>query len=117
MVAGIAASARDSTAFMITADHGTGFGGQTTRNGAEWSDLDMAERLSILVSYRMPEACSAPVDVVNIDVMRAIISCATDLEMPQRDTTTLLGADNPFLVDPARVARIRDDVESGAIRP
>jgi hypothetical protein len=117
VVAGIAASAQPSTAFLITADHGTGFGGQTTRYGAEWSDLDIAERLSILVSYRMPEECSPPLDVVNIDVMRAIISCATDVGMPPRDTTTLLGADDPFLLDPVRLATIRAEVESGALRP
>ena len=60
---------------------------------------------------------SSPEDEVNIDVMRAIMACATDLELPTRDTTVFLGADNPYVVDPERMAGIRQGVENGTLDP
>ena len=106
-----------STAMLLTADHGTGFGDQVDRDGRTWTDLDIAERLGIMLAYRMPEGCEPPVDVINIDVMRAIMSCAVDVELPTRNPEILLGADNPFLLDPGRMAKIRSQVESGTLAP
>jgi hypothetical protein len=105
------------TAILLTADHGTGFGGQVERDGRTWSDLDIAERLGILLAYRLPPACDPPLDVINIDVIRAIMACAVDVELPARNPAILLGADNPFLLDPERMAEIRSQVEAGTLRP
>jgi len=111
----IADMAQPSTAMLITADHGTGFGGQVARDGRTWTDPDIAERLGILLAYHLPEGCEPPVDEVNVDVMRAIMSCAVDMELPIRNPQILLGADNPFVLDPERMADIRAKVEAGTL--
>jgi hypothetical protein len=113
-LAGIAAP---STAVLITADHGPGFGGQLVRDGSTWTDADVAERLGILLAYRLPDGCEPPVDTINVDVMRAIMSCSVDMELPVRRPDFLLGAENPVAVAPDRMARIRSDLEAGTIEP
>ncbi len=117
LVARIAATAAPDTAMLITADHGPGLGGQVNRDGSTWSDDDIAERLSTMLAYHLPSGCPPPEDQVNIDVMRAIMACATDLELPPHDTTVFLGADNPYVVGPNRIADIRRGVEDATINP
>ncbi|HET7846521.1 MAG TPA: sulfatase-like hydrolase/transferase, partial [Acidimicrobiia bacterium] len=55
LVTRLAAIARPSTAMIITADHGTGFSGQVGRDGSTWTDAEIAERLGIMLAYRLPE--------------------------------------------------------------
>ena len=117
LVTGIADIARPSTAIMITADHGTGFRGQVERDGSTWTDADIAERLGIMLAYRLPDGCEEPVDIINIDVMRAIMGCAVDMDLPARNPQILLGADNPVEVPPDRMAGIRAQVEAGTLHP
>jgi hypothetical protein len=113
----IAGMAGPSTAMLITADHGTGFGGQVGRDGRTWTDADIAERLGIMLAYRLPEGCEPPVDVVNVDVMRAIMSCTVEMDLPARNPEILLGADNPVAVTPDRMAAIRAEIEAGTLDP
>ena len=117
LVMRIAEMAGPSTAMLITADHGTGFGGQVGRDGRTWTDADIAERLGIMLAYRLPDGCEPPVDVVNVDVMRAIMSCAVDMELPVRNPEILLGADKPVAVTPNRMAAIRAEIEAGTLGP
>ncbi len=117
LISRITSKAGPDTAMMITADHGSGFSGQVNRDGSTWSDGDIGERLATLLAYHLPAGCEPPEDEVNIDVMRAIMSCAVDLELPARDPTVFLGAENPFVVTPKRISEIRSGVESGAIDP
>ncbi len=117
LISRLTSSVSPKTAILITADHGTGLGGQVNRDGATWTDGDIGERLATLLAYHLPAGCDSPADEVNIDVMRAIMACATDLELPTRDTTVFLGADNPYVVDPERMAGIRQGVENGTLDP
>jgi hypothetical protein len=117
LVTRVAGIARPSTAMLITADHGTGFGGQVGRDGRTWTDADIAERLGIMLAYRLPDGCEAPVDVINVDVMRAIMDCTVDMELPARNPEIFLGADNPVEVPPDRMASIRAQVEAGTFQP
>jgi hypothetical protein len=117
LLVSVAEMAAPSTAMLITADHGTGFGGQVGRHGSTWSDADIAERLGIMLAYHLPDACEPPLDVVNVDAMRAIMACAVDMEIPTRNPEVFLGADNPFLLDAGRLTEIRARVEAGTLQP
>jgi hypothetical protein len=117
LVTRIAGIAGPSTAILITADHGTGFGGQVGRDGRTWTDADIAERLGIMLAYHLPAGCEPPVDIINVDVMRAIMDCAVEMELPARNPEIFLGADNPVEVPPDRMASIRAQVEAGTLQP
>ena len=106
-----------STAVIITGDHGTASLGQNSKPPVEWSDADIAERLGVFLAYRLPAGCTPPGDAVNLDVMRAIMSCAVNMELPERDGRFMIGANEPLIVDSDRMVRIRGGVEAGTISP
>lgn len=103
------------TAVIITGDHGTATLGQNSKPSEEWTDADVAERLGVFLAYHLPEGCSPPESPVNIDVMRAIVSCAVTSELPERDTRFMIGADEPTLIDAARMAHIQEWVDAQAV--
>ena len=110
----LAQSIGDTTAVLIAADHGSGLGGQVSEAPAEWSDADIAERFSILLTYRMPESCPAPAEATNLDAMRSLVACVVDMEMPPPSTGFLIGALDPKWVDPDRMEGIIEQMQSGS---
>jgi hypothetical protein len=107
----------DRTAAIITGDHGTGSNGQISRPPNAWSDADIAERLGVLLAYKLPQGCNARETDSNIEAMRMIMGCATHIELPSNHGKYLIGAQDPVWVDPARMDSIKDRVAQGSIRP
>ncbi|MEX2251168.1 MAG: sulfatase-like hydrolase/transferase [Acidimicrobiia bacterium] len=104
-----------STAVLITADHGTGTGGQVPRQVSEWTDADVAERFGILLAYRLPPSCGQPRDVVNTLVMRAIMDCAVTVDLPEEKPGHLIGLANTEWVEPTRMQEIRARLGRGVL--
>ena len=94
------------TALIVTGDHGTATRGQLTRPPEEWDDTDVAERLGVFLTYKLPGDCDPPSSAVNTHVMRAIMACALDGVTPSDDEQFLLGADTPISIEPREVERI-----------
>ncbi len=98
------------TAVMITSDHGSTSGGQVGSPPETWTDADIAERFGILLAYRLPKGCASPDAATNIAVMRAIMVCAVDMDMPENNGRYLIGATDPEWVDLDRMDAIQDSV-------
>ncbi len=98
------------TAVMITADHGSTSGGQVGSPPETWTDADIAERFGIFLAYRLPESCPAPEAITNIGVMRAIMVCAVDMELPENNGKYLIGAADPEWVEPDRMDAIQESL-------
>lgn len=113
----IADLAGSKTAVLISGDHGTGTGGQVGSPPDTWTDADIAERFGVLLAYRLPEACDSPEDFNNVEVMRAIMDCAVEMEMPDTTGMYLIGAMNPEWVDPNRMDAIKRRVADRSIQP
>jgi len=105
------------TAAIVTGDHGPGSGGQVQRSSETWSDADIAERFSVLLAHRLPNGCSQPRTDSNLEVMRAIVDCTVDIDLPPNNGGFLIGAENPKWVDPARMEAIKQRLSSGLIQP
>lgn len=116
-LARLAGVAGDDAAILVAADHGSGLGGQVNAPPEEWSDADVAERFSILLTYRFPAACEGPVEPTNLDVMRAAVACVAEIEMPDRETRYLIGALDPIWVESDRMDSIIAQVRAGAPPP
>jgi hypothetical protein len=102
---------------VITGDHGTWTGGQLGVPPEKWSDADIAERLGIFLAYRLPDPCAEPSTSVNTDVVRAMMACALEIDMPKRNGAFLIGAEAPVYVDPARMRRIEAGILDGTLVP
>lgn len=107
----------ERTAVVIASDHGSNSGGQVHDPPQEWSDADIAERLGILLAYKVPTGCEQRTIDSSIDAMRMVVSCAVDIRLPQNDGAYLIGAEDPVSVDPARMTRIKHEVTQGVIIP
>jgi hypothetical protein len=107
LIGQIAESVGPSTAVIITADHGSGTGGQVERAPSEWTDSDVAERFGILLTYRLPAGCDGPSEVINTLVMRAIVSCAVTVDLPDQKDGHLIGLAAPKWVEPSRMQDIQ----------
>lgn len=115
LITQVAAALEPSTAIVIASDHGTGFNGQVSTSPDTWSDSDIVERFGILLAHRMPKECPEPVAATNIDVMRAVLACTVDMNMPARQPRFLIGLVDPEWVDPSRMDLIRERLEDGDI--
>jgi hypothetical protein len=113
----IAGVVGEDTAVLITGDHGTSTNGQVGTPGETWTDADIAERMSIFLAYRMPDGCSPPMIDTNIEAMKAIMTCATDMTPPANNGMFLIEARDPNWVEPARMASIQDRLADGEILP
>lgn len=113
----IAELAGPKSAMVITGDHGTWTGGQLSVPPEKWSDADIGERLGVFLAYRLPDSCAEPSTTVNTDVVRAMMECAVDIELPERNGVFLIGADAPVRVDPARMSRIQASILDGTLVP
>ena len=98
------------TAVMITADHGSTSGGQVGSPPETWTDADIAERFGIFLAYRLPEGCPSFEAFTNIAVMRAIMVCAVDMELPENNGRYLIGAVDPEWVDSDRMDTIQESL-------
>ena len=98
------------TAVLITADHGSTSGGQVGSPPETWTDADIAERFGVLLAYRLPEGCPSPETVTNIAVMRAIMICAVDMDLPENNGRYLIGAVDPEWVDSGRMDAIQESL-------
>lgn len=76
MVLEIVSRIPNSTAVVITGDHGTAIRGRLFESPDEWDDLDVAERLGAFLVYRLPDSCPAPERNTNVYAMRAMLECA-----------------------------------------
>ena len=110
LIQGISGIAGTRTAVMITGDHGTSSGGQVGSPPEAWTDADIAERFGILLAYRLPGGCPSPEEATNIAVMRAIMVCAVDMELPENNGRYLIGAADPEWVDSDRMAAIQESL-------
>ena len=113
----IAGLATSTTAVLIVADHGPHTLSQRFIPAAEWTDAQIAERFSVFLTYRYPNGCAEPAAPTNLEVMRAVVSCAIDIELPPNHGRYLIGADNPEWVEPERMQRIQAQLEAGSIAP
>lgn len=86
VVGEVAALADDSTALVVTADHGRPTI-ERALGPAEWSDLAVAERLSVFLAHRFPEECAAPTDSVSTLAVAALLRCAVDLDIGEHQVT------------------------------
>jgi hypothetical protein len=117
LIVEIAELAGPNSAMVITGDHGTWTGGQLGVPPEKWSDADIAERLGIFLAYRLPDPCAEPSTSVNTDVVRAMMACALEIDMPKRNGAFLIGAEAPVYVDPARMRRIEAGILDGTLVP
>jgi hypothetical protein len=117
LLADIAELVGPSTAILVTGDHGTGTGGQIPHAPSEWTDSDVAERFGVLLAYHLPMGCDRPSDAINTLVMRALILCAVDLDLPAEKLGHLIGLAAPEWVDPDRMTDIRRRLSRGSIEP
>ena len=117
LIVEIAQLAGPKSAMVITGDHGTWSGGQLGVPPEKWSDADIGERLGVFLAYRLPESCAEPSTSVNTDVVRAIMVCAVEIDIPQRNGVFLIGAEAPVYVDPARMRRIETSILDGTLLP
>jgi hypothetical protein len=115
LLSDIALKVGETTAVMITGDHGTGMGGQVGARSADWSDADIAERLGTLLAYKLPNECDGPPTPTNVYTMRAIMDCAVDADLPSKPTDFLLGADEPVSVEADRLKSIGYLLEVGTL--
>jgi hypothetical protein len=105
------------TAVLAAGDHGPSTSHQLGLDPGQWSDADIAERFSVLLAYKMPPECDTPSLPDPIVTMAAILSCALEQTHAPGPPRYLMGADDPELVDPDRMARIQDLVASGSLPP
>jgi hypothetical protein len=107
LIQSISRIAGTRTAVMIAADHGPKSGGQVGSPPETWTNADIAERFGTFLAYRLPGDCPSPDADTNIAVMRAIMLCAVDMELPANNGRYLIGADNPEWVDSDRMDAIQ----------
>jgi hypothetical protein len=105
------------TAVLITGDHGPGSNGQIPKLPTEWSDSDIAERLGVLLAYKLPSGCRQPETDSNIEAMRSIMACAVDMDLPAYNGRYVLGASSPVFVEPSRMDKIKVLVTRGELGP
>ena len=110
LIQSIAGIAGARTAVMIAADHGPASGGQVGSPPQTWTDADIVERFGVLLVYRLPQGCNSPDAATNIAVMRAIMVCAVDMEMPENNGRYLIGAVDPEWVDLDRMNAIQESL-------
>ena len=101
------------TAMLLTGDHGTSTNDQVAIDGADWSDLDIAERFGVLMAFRLPVGCDSPSSADPIVAMSAVLTCSVGQEFEAPPAEYLIGYEDPVLVDPDRMARIQSQVASG----
>lgn len=104
------------TAVLISGDHGTGLGEPSQSASEGWTDAHVAERLGVLLAYKLPFGCREPVSQTNIYVMRSIIQCAVHADVPTETAKFMLGAQQPTEIEPERLARIEDSLVSGQLQ-
>jgi hypothetical protein len=68
-------------AIVITGDHGTGFRQQMERPIDTWVDLDIFERLNIMLAMRTPTPCQLEGLTTPIDAIATIIGCLTGADI------------------------------------
>lgn len=105
----------ETTAVLITADHGPGFSGQLSREPSTWSDADIAERMAIFSAYRLPDGCDPPTDNTNVASVRAVMSCSVAGELPSWEPSFIIGSDDTSKVSGDRVAAIQGGINDGSM--
>lgn len=111
--------ADEDTAILVTADHGIATQGQLTRSPESWTDSDIAERLGVLLAYRLPSPCEYDSVDTNIEAMRDLVDCALggELQLPEYEERHLIGSQDPVLVERGRMERIKTLLNSGVLFP
>jgi hypothetical protein len=75
-----------SSIVVLTGDHGTAFEGQMDRPAVEWNILDIQERGSAFLAYRLPSGCETPMGVSTMEVLSVAIECGTGLVLSEPRT-------------------------------
>jgi transcriptional regulator with XRE-family HTH domain len=88
-----------------------------TRDSANWTDAEVAERLGAFLAYRLPVECDRPEAPTNVYALRAAVACAINEDLPESDLSFLIGVDQPAEVSEERLGEISDLVEVGALSP
>lgn len=117
LIGRVADLSAENTAIVITSDHGTATRGQLGTDPDSWSDAEIAERLGVFLAYRLPPACPEPESSVSTDVIRTMVGCAVDLELPERDERFLLGADHPIATTETSILRLQSLLREGSLAP
>lgn len=76
----VADSVAESTALLITSDHGTTITPRSAGGPQNWSDEEIAGRLNVFMAYRLPQGCDAPGAAHTVTAMAAVLKCAVDLD-------------------------------------
>lgn len=111
--------AEDDTAILITADHGMATQGQLRRSPGSWTDSEIAERLGVLLAYRLPSPCGYDSVDTNIEAMRDLVDCALgrELSLPVYEERHVIGSQDPVLVEKDRMERIKTLIANGVLSP
>ena len=64
----------------------------------------------MFLTYQLPDACRRPESNVSVAVMRTLVSCAVEVELPPSDFRFMIGFEEPVTVDSARMDQIMTDV-------
>ena len=115
LLSGVVTGFGENTAVLITGDHGTG-SGDPEGSSEEWTDAQIAERLGVLLAHRLPSGCADPESNTNLEVMRAIMACAVQADIPASNAAFMLGANEPVEVERERLMRIEDQLRRGVLR-
>lgn len=107
----------DRTAVVITGDHGVKSYGQLQKDPDSWTDEDIADAFTVLLSYKLPETCSPPRTNMNTIVMAAILECATTFEAPANSGESLIGLQNHRWIDLSTQRSIEKRLEVGWFEP
>ncbi len=113
LLSGIVEITNERTAVLITGDHGIKSTGQLQKDPASWTEEDIADAFTVLLSYRMPSSCNAPTTNTNTVVMGAIVECATTFEAPPNSGESLIGLQNHRWIDTSIQRAIEQRLEAG----
>jgi len=103
----------ETTAVLITSDHGVKSTGQLQKSPDSWTKEDIADAFTILLSYRLPESCDPPGYNTNTIVMSAIVECATTFDAPFNDGDLLIGLRHHSWIGPLSQREIELGLASG----
>jgi len=77
--------------FVLVSDHGTDRRAQTTLEPTGWTSEAMRERFGTLAAVRAPYDCPVPDPLFSVNLMRVVLSCLSESELPNHPPRVFLG--------------------------
>jgi hypothetical protein len=78
----LAGAIKSESIVVFAGDHGTAFRRQMDKPAVEWTELDVLERGSTFLAYRMLSGCETPSGNSTMEAISVAIACGTGLRLP-----------------------------------